>query len=76
MTYDTWKTTEPEEYHPGPSKEQIAESIATREREIDWLVGRLANLVLKDDDREQTEDLVFELRDEVTTLRKALENAA
>jgi hypothetical protein len=70
MTYDTWKTTEPEEFYSGPSNDRIRQAIATRKKEMDWLIGRLGNLVLGEEDREQTEDLIFELREEIQSLER------
>jgi hypothetical protein len=78
MTYDTWKTTEPEpayeeeEFYPRLSKEQIEEAIAVRNKEIEWNIRRLANLILNDEDRQQTEDLIMDLREERESLKRLL----
>jgi len=74
ITYDTWKTTEPEE--AGPSRKQIFDKIEALNSEIDWNIRRLGNLVLSDEDREQVEDLIQDLREEQQTLKLALRNAA
>jgi hypothetical protein len=74
MTYDTWKTTEPEKFYPGPSKEQVEQAIAVRQKEIEWNIRRLGNLVLNDEDRQQTEDLIMELREEVGLLKGNFEH--
>jgi hypothetical protein len=73
MTFDTWKTTEPE-FYPGPSRKQIADKIEALDHEIEWNIRRLGNLVLSDEDREQTEDLIAELREEVGSLRWCFPN--
>lgn len=54
----------------GPSKEQIEAAIAVRQKEIEWNIRRLANLVLDDEDRQQTEDLIFDLQDECKSLKR------
>jgi hypothetical protein len=57
---------------PPPSKEQVEQAIAVREKEIEWNIRRLANLVLSDEDRQQTEDLIFDLRDECELLKRRI----
>jgi hypothetical protein len=70
MSYDEEFNTGFEPPYPGPSGENIKAAIAVREKEIEWNIRRLANLVLEDEDRQQTEDLVFELREEVESLKR------
>jgi hypothetical protein len=74
MSYDAWKTRsdwdEEARYYPGPSRDQIEQAIATRKKEIDWNINRLGNLVLSDEDRQQTEDYIMDLRDEVESLKR------
>jgi hypothetical protein len=73
MSYDAWKTRtdwdEEARYYTGPSNDQIRQAIATRKKEIDWLIGRLGNLILTEEDREQTEDLIWTLRQEIDSLK-------
>lgn len=61
MTYDTWKTTEPDDTLR-PTKEWLVTEIAELEKDIAWNERRLVTLVLDDDDRQLTEDLVTDLR--------------
>jgi hypothetical protein len=70
MTYDAWKTTEPEEFYPGPSNDQIRQAIATRKKEMDWNINRLSYLIMSDEDREQTEDYIRTLRQEIDSLEQ------
>ncbi len=67
-TFDTWKTTEPEELYTGPSKRQIGEKVADLEKEIDFLKSRLMTLVLDEEDRAQTIDYIIELEEELGSL--------
>jgi hypothetical protein len=60
---------------PPPSKEQVEQAIAVRKKEIEWNIRRLANLILDDEDRQQTEDLIFDLRDECELLKGRLDVA-
>jgi hypothetical protein len=57
---------------PAPSKEQVEQAIAVRKKEIEWNIRRLANLILNDEDRQQTEDLIFDLRDECELLKRRI----
>jgi hypothetical protein len=57
---------------PAPSKEQVEQAIAVRKKEIEWNIRRLANLILDDEDRQQTEDLIFDLRDECELLKRRI----
>jgi hypothetical protein len=66
QTYDQ----ETQKFYPGPSQEQVEQAIAVRKKEIEWNIRRLANLILDDDDRQQTEDLIMDLRDEVSSLKR------
>ena len=61
---------------PQLSRRQIADKIEALSSEIDWNIRRLGNLILSDDDREQVEDLIQDLREEQQTLKLALRNAA
>jgi hypothetical protein len=63
MTYDNWKTTEPDEFHQ-PNKEWLQVELANVEKEIAWNERRLVNLVWGEDDRRQTEDYIADLRQE------------
>jgi hypothetical protein len=58
--------------YPAASKEQIEEAIAVRNKEIEWNIRRLANLILNDEDRQQTEDLIMDLREERESLKRLL----
>jgi hypothetical protein len=72
--YDTWKTRsdydEEARYYSGPSQEQVEQAIAVRQKEIEWNIRRLGNLILDDEDRQQTEDLIMDLRGEIESLRR------
>jgi hypothetical protein len=72
--YDTWKTRsdydEEVRYYSGPSQEQAEQAIAVRQKEIEWNIRRLGNLILDDEDRQQTEDLIMDLRGEIESLRR------
>lgn len=73
--YDTWKTRsgydeEAWYYYPGPSPKQIEEKIEKLTHEIEWLTERLANLSLSDEDFDQTQDYIFELRQERESLKR------
>jgi prefoldin subunit 5 len=73
-TFDDWKTRsdwdEEAEFYPGPSNKQIADKLKTLDHEIEWLTGRLANLSLSDEDFDQTQDYLFELRQERESLKR------
>jgi prefoldin subunit 5 len=69
-TFDDWKLTEPEEFYPGPTNQRIADKLKTLDHEIEWLTGRLANLSLSDEDFDQTQDYLFELRQERESLKR------
>lgn len=58
------------EFYPGPSQDKIKAAIAVRQKEIEWNIRRLGNLIMDDEDRKQTEDLIFDLREEVESLRR------
>jgi hypothetical protein len=58
------------EFYSGLSQERVERAIAVRQKEIEWNIRRLANLILDDDDRQQTEDLIMDLRDEVGSLKR------
>jgi len=57
------------------SPKLIFDKIEALNSEIDWNIRRLGNLVLSDEDREQVEDLIQDLREEQQTLKLALRNA-
>jgi hypothetical protein len=73
-SYDDWKTRsdydEEARYYSGPSNKQIREKVETLDREIGWLTTRLANLSLSDEDFDQTQDYIFELRQERESLKR------
>jgi hypothetical protein len=73
MTYDNWKTTEPDEF-PRPSKEWLQVELANVEKEIAWNERRLVNLVWSEDDRRQTEDYIADLRQERNRLLTAVQD--
>lgn len=72
MSYDAWKLRsdiDDEQFHyRSPSRQQILDKMADLQREIEWNIRRLGYLVLSDEDREQTEDLIEELRGELNSL--------
>jgi prefoldin subunit 5 len=74
MTYDEWKTRtdwhEEARLYPGPSNRRLREKVETLDREIAWLTTRLANLSLSDEDFDQTQDYIFELRQERESLKR------
>jgi prefoldin subunit 5 len=74
MSYDAWKTRSDwdweAQFYPGPSNQQIADKLKTLDHEIEWLTGRLANLSLSDEDFDQTQDYLFELRQERESLKR------
>jgi prefoldin subunit 5 len=74
MSYDAWKTRSDwdgeAEFYPGPSNNQLREKVETLDGEIEWLTGRLANLSLSDEDFDQTQDYLFELRQERESLKR------
>jgi hypothetical protein len=70
MSYEAWKASGEPEFNPGPSNQQIATRIGNLDGEINWLIGRLANLVLDEEDRQQTEDYIIELREEIQSLER------
>jgi prefoldin subunit 5 len=74
MSYDAWKTRsdwdEEAKFYPGPTNQRIADKLETLNREIEWLTGRLANLSLSDEDFDQTQDYLFELRQERESLKR------
>lgn len=58
-----------------PAK-QMAAIIGNLDGEISWNIQRLANLVLSDEDRQQTEDYIQELREEKQSLEWCFNNHA
>jgi prefoldin subunit 5 len=74
MSYDAWKTRtdwdEEARYYSGPSNETIRQKLEQLTHEIEWLTGRLANLSLSDEDFDQTQDYLFELRQERESLKR------
>lgn len=70
MSYEAWKASGEPEFYSGPSNDQIRQAIATRKKEMDWNIDRLGQLVLSDEDREQTEDYIWTLRQEIESLER------
>jgi hypothetical protein len=74
MTYDEWKTRtdwdEEARYYSGPASDQIKLKIEQLTHDIDWLTTKLANLSLSDEDFDQTQDYIFELRQERESLKR------
>jgi prefoldin subunit 5 len=68
MSYEAWEFDG--EFDPGPPHKQIADKIEQLDSEIEWLTGRLANLSLSDEDWDQTQDYLFELRQERDSLKR------
>jgi prefoldin subunit 5 len=73
-SYDTWKTRsdwdEEARYYTVPTDRQIVDKLKSLDHEIEWLTGRLANLSLADEDFDQTQDYLFELRQERESLKR------
>jgi glycerol dehydrogenase-like iron-containing ADH family enzyme len=73
-SYDAWKTRsdwdEEARYYSGPSNETIRQKVEQLTRDIDWLTTKLANLSLSDEDFDQTQDYIFELRQERESLKR------
>lgn len=69
--YDNYKFTEANEREPyfGPTNQQIADKLKSLEQEIAWNINRLGYLVFSKEDRQQTEDLIMDLRDERESLK-------
>jgi hypothetical protein len=67
-SYDAWKTRtdwdEEARFYHGPSNRQLREKVETLDREIGWLTTRL------DKDFDQTQDYIFELRQERESLKR------
>lgn len=61
MTDDRWKAIGPD-VNPLLSKEHLQVDLAETEKDIAWNERRLGYLVLSDEDRQQTADLIDELR--------------
>jgi hypothetical protein len=49
-------------------RKQMLDRMAILQQDIEWNIRRLCNLVLEEEDREQIEDLVKELREEKQSL--------
>jgi hypothetical protein len=77
MSFDNWKTRsdydEEARYYSGPSNDQIKRKVEQLTCEIDWLTTRLANLSLSDADFDQTQDYIFELRQERESLKRCFD---
>jgi prefoldin subunit 5 len=77
MSYDAWKTRsdwdEEARYYSGPSNDQLKKKVEQLDHEIEWLTGRLANLSLSDEDFDQTQDYIFELRQERESLKRVFQ---
>jgi prefoldin subunit 5 len=70
MSYDAWKASGEPEFYPGPTNDRIIKKYEQLTHEIEWLTGRLANLSLSDEDFDQTQDYLFELRQERESLKR------
>jgi hypothetical protein len=70
MSYEAWKASGEPEFYPGPANDKIREAIATRKKEMDWNINRLSYLIMSDEDREQTEDYIRTLRQEIDSLEQ------
>jgi prefoldin subunit 5 len=74
MSYDAWKTRtdwdDEARYYSGPSHDRILKKLDQLDREIELLTGQLAHLSLSDDDFDQTQDYLFELRQERESLKR------
>jgi prefoldin subunit 5 len=70
MSYEAWKASGEPEFYPGPSNTQLKKKVEQLDGEIEWLTGRLANLSLSDEDFDQTQDYLFELRQERESLKR------
>jgi prefoldin subunit 5 len=70
MSYNAWKASGEPEFYTGPTNQQIADKLKTLDHEIEWLTRRLANLSLSDEDFDQTQDYLFELRQERESLKR------
>jgi hypothetical protein len=73
MTYDNWKCTEPDDF-PKPNKERLRVELAEVEKEIAWNERRLTYLIFDEVDRQLTEDMIAELRQERQRLLEVLRN--
>jgi prefoldin subunit 5 len=73
-TFDDWKTRsdwdEEARYYSGPSNDQLKKKVDQLDHDIEWLTGKLANLSLSDQDFDQTQDYLFELRQERESLKR------
>lgn len=70
MTYNDWKLSEFDE--TPPTKEWLQVELAEVEKNIAWNEHRLVNLVWSDEDRQQTEDYIADLRQERQRLLEVL----
>jgi prefoldin subunit 5 len=70
MSYEAWKANGEPEFYPGPTSQRITDKLKTLDHEIEWLTGKLANLSLSDQDFDQTQDYLFELRQERESLKR------
>lgn len=52
-----------------PAHKRITDKIEKLDGEIEWLTGRLANLSLSEEDFDQTQDYILELRQERESLK-------
>lgn len=73
--YDNYKFTEANEREPyfGPTSQQVADKLKQLDTDIAWNIGRLINLVLSDEDRQQTEDFIMDLRQEQESLKRCFD---
>jgi prefoldin subunit 5 len=72
MTHGKHRTDWDEEarYYSGPSNDQLKKKVEQLDHDIEWLTGKLANLSLSDQDFDQTQDYIFELRQERESLKR------
>jgi hypothetical protein len=70
MSYEAWKASGEPEFYSGPSNETIKQKLEQLTKDIDWLTGKLANLSLSEEDFDQTQDYILELRQERESLKR------
>jgi hypothetical protein len=51
-------------------QDPVREKVERLTKDIEWLTGKLANLSLSDEDFDQTQDYIFELRQERESLKR------
>lgn len=70
--YDNYKFTEANEKDLDLDRfnQLVADKLKSLEQEIAWNINRLSYLVLSDEDRQQTEDYIMDLRQERESLKR------